>query len=484
MCKQDGSKAHLNLSYIASTINPDDCLGLLYDSEAQAGDLSNPIHPVFRDSFFSQFLYQHPEIGQALRLASLFLEYDSLLEFFIPFVFGKEYPDPMRGGMIWDNPVASKSRAQIKSYIGEVRNALVCLAHCIVFRPANLRSDMNRLWARTFLDTNNSPLRPKHTSACSDVFKSTRSVIIEIDSNLLDFYKEGYSEAHACSQFRHDFQIAQTLVHEVVHAFGAMRRGNLNEPRISPEHPDTGEDRQAELGYAWENFMFGGILNPQGEGKCGTDIFFRKTWASSRQQQEAGGREYAAIPVRYIADWFQKETWAKIKRGGPLAIPMPTIHIKFNLLDREKRWAIYSDIYRTRNLIIKLVKEHGRDIKWYFCTSETLQKSKIPIPLRVPAKIMFSKAAEEKKLSIAAGSCRSLSISSASSTGTIVATAATTVTTTTSKQPKTKSRSTSSASSSRKRMRDDDDVVEIERAEKNARRTRSHSSSMATHNFV
>ncbi|KAF2640940.1 hypothetical protein P280DRAFT_498722 [Massarina eburnea CBS 473.64] len=391
------SKEILGINELIAAANKNDRLNLLDDSTVPSSNLDNAIHPIFHDA---SFLEKSLHLRQALQLASLFLRQDKLLEFFIPLTYGRQQVDSATGKSYLSNPVSWKSDAEIKLYINGVRQALHCLEHCLIFRWVS-GEGTERLWGRTrFFER-----RPSHTSTCSNAFKYKNSVLIELNNKLLHFYDDeetGYRTRSKCDQFRHDFQVATTLIHEIVHAFGAMRRGGLTEPFIRLDYPSD----SAEWGYAWENFMFGAIINPQDRTTYGTHVQLRKTWADIALAKANGGKEYSAIPVRWTAQWFRKETWAKIEKTGPLAIPPPVTRLKFVSSTKYHRWVIMTDVPETRDDIAqlhdaavaaKLKSPHctQRDLElrrvvWTLVDSEFLQKSNVPIPKRVPERFFVS----------------------------------------------------------------------------------------------
>ncbi|KAF2688783.1 hypothetical protein K458DRAFT_465407 [Lentithecium fluviatile CBS 122367] len=395
MCKEI-----LSINDLVEAANRDDRFQLLNSPSVLAGNLDNAIHPLFHDS---NLLEKSPYLRQALQLASLFLAYDSVLEFFIPLTYGRYQTDTATRKTYLTNPVASKSAAEIKSYIAGVRKALYCLEHCVTFRW--MPDTAKRLWARTVLCADR---RPAHTSDCFQGFKYKSSVLIEINEKIRLFYEDeetGYRARSRCDQFRHDFQTAVTMVHEVVHAHGIMRRGCMLEPDIRLDHPE-----RTEWGYAWENYMFGSVINPQDRSRPGTHVLLRKTWSDDDQARRCGGKEYSAVAVSWVAQWFRTETWARIEKQGPLAVPPSTIRVKFLFSPKHHSWVVITDAPETQSDIEQLHdeatmacaedKSHCQpssmrnftigQVLWTLVDSKFLQKSNVPIPTRIPPKLNFS----------------------------------------------------------------------------------------------
>ena len=389
------SSSHIN--ELIAACNKNDRFKLLEDDGVLPANLDNPIHPIF-----CWFDCEGP-MKRTLQLASQFLTYDSLLAFFVPLLYGRELT--ALGGTpktYLSDPLANVSDEKKAEYIAGVREALHCLGHSIYFQ---FTPPVTRVYARTILNKD----RPPHTSTCCPAFQTRWSASIEIAEYFKIYYDEegGYAAASRCAQFRHDFLLASTLIHEVVHAFGVLRRGNLNEPHIRPDSPDT------EWGWAWENFMFGSIINPQDRTGPGTHLLMRKIWADQKVANDAGGKEYCDVPMSYVAQWFRKETWNIIDKGGPTAIPPPTTHFKIQSSKKYSGWVVSSDCRDVRRDLVDLdiawkqkaqrAASHSPSsegsptpppgatpsirILWCHRKTESLQKSNVPYIVRVPKRV-------------------------------------------------------------------------------------------------
>lgn len=249
-----------------------------------------------------------------------------------------------------------------------------------------------RVYARTLTST----ARPVHTSGCHPVLRQNITAVIEIADRFIKFYynENGYKASSRCAQFRHDFFSASILIHEVVHAIGVIRRGNLIEPSIRIDHPD------AEWGYAWEHFVFGCVINPQDRTRSGTYLLMRKAWADTSMAEKAGGKEYCDVPMSYISQWFQQETWNIIAEQGPTAIRVPVANFKIQSSRKYGGWVVSTNCLDIKQDIIALHKQWNQQsrkfndnalsvsrssrIFWRFRNTEALQKSNVPAPLRVP----------------------------------------------------------------------------------------------------
>ncbi|KAF2006218.1 hypothetical protein P154DRAFT_422781, partial [Amniculicola lignicola CBS 123094] len=287
------------------------------DPVAPAPELDNPIHPIFHLPNWPEVnpaVYQNMQ--QALRLASMFLRYDSTIEFFVSPLLGNTLIDSQSGRRYLSNPLSNKTHEQKGLVLKQVYRGLQCLSHCVKF--CFIPVEGGKFWGRTKME---SDLRPSHTSECPPFFSHHHSAKFEFRKHYLDFYQHQYASSSVYDQVRQDFSFATTIVHEVTHAVGVMRRGDYNEPCIRLDHPSP------EHGYAWENFMFGGIHNPLDRISSKVGFFTRKAWAKDEDMKRLG-REWGCVPYSYVAQWFRKDTWELIEDHGPTAIPPPHIPLK------------------------------------------------------------------------------------------------------------------------------------------------------------
>ncbi|KAF1923739.1 uncharacterized protein M421DRAFT_95858 [Didymella exigua CBS 183.55] len=324
MKRADGSSSYF-INDLISAANTNDRFKLLEDDAILPANLSNAIHPLFRQ------LEGDERLHLALQVASHFLLHDRLLEFFVPLLHGCVMHDPQSSKEYLCDPLVHASKAKQALLLSSVRQSLDCLADRL---EISFVSQKQRVWARTIMD--DSTLMD---SCCCRAFQTRLSPKIELTEKFSQFYyaADGYATATRSGQFRHDFLFAVTLVHEVVHAVGVMRRGNLNEPHYRLNSPET------EWGYAWENFMFGRIINPQDKTKAGTQILMCKVWADAKAANVNGGKEYSDVSMSWIAQWFRNETWNIARKQGPTAIALPTTHFKIQISHKLGAWIVRSD---------------------------------------------------------------------------------------------------------------------------------------------
>ncbi|EMD87478.1 hypothetical protein COCC4DRAFT_22202 [Bipolaris maydis ATCC 48331] len=391
--KRKAPKLDSGINGLITACNKNDRFKLLDDTTISPGDLDNPIHSVFSK------LDSVGPMKQMLQLASHFLTHDTLLSFFIPLLYGRELKGVVNGAYksYLSNPLASASGEKYRLYLAGVRDALECLSHSVSF---HFVPPVKRVYARTLKEDEPSI----HSTECYSLFQRKYSCKIELADYFKSYYTGGeYAAASPCAQFRHDFLFATTLVHEVVHAIGVLRRGNLEEPYIRTDCPDT------EWGYGWEHFMFGCVINPQDRSKPGTHLLMRKIWADPKAAEEAGGKEYSDVSMSYIAQWFRKDTWDIVRKQGPAVITAPITHFKIQSSNKLGAWVVKSDCSEIIDDLIELHEQwerraitpgpvlgspttrNGRvqctKILWQFMTPKQLQKHNVPMPVRAPQSI-------------------------------------------------------------------------------------------------
>lgn len=382
--RADGSSSHL-INDLISAANANDRFKLLEDDAISPGNLTNSIHPLFHQ------LKHDERLHQALQLASQFLLHDQLLKFFVPLLYGRVVHDVQSGKRYLYDPLIRASKANQASMLAEVRQALKCLALRV---KISFVGQQERTWARTIMNDSISASR----ACCCRAFQTQRTPKIELTEKFALFYHadDGYAKASLSAQFRHDFLFATTLVHEVVHALGVTCRGDLREPHYRLDSP------KSEWGYAWENFMFGCIINPQDKNVDGTYVLMRKIWASVKTTNRNGGKEYSDVSMSWIAQWFRTETWVTVEKAGPTAIPPPTTHFKVQMSDQYGAWIVSSDDLGVRNDIAAVYRhwemsnqrfetggcsadsENVSHLVYFNeLTATELQVSNVPVPQRV-----------------------------------------------------------------------------------------------------
>ncbi|KAL1602406.1 hypothetical protein SLS60_005822 [Paraconiothyrium brasiliense] len=338
------------LEHLITILNRDDRFNLLNDSTVQEGNLDNEIHPIFHHS---HFLGQTPHIKQALQLASLYITTPSLLEFYLPLTFGVFHKDA--DGKMYRTYTQSSDVSRAHE-LEIIQAAMTCLSHSLEWEWKTFPED--KKWGSTQHYKN---VPTVHTDACpvyddadeKPFFMPNTGTHIALDKGMLEYYKNeesGYATRSRCEQFRHDFQLALVLGHEIVHAYGAMSHGNLREPWLGRDHPRN------EQGYAWENFMFGSLVNPAKKTADGNYVHLHKVWQNSDVTRKYWGCEWTAVPVAWTAQWFRKETWEEVEECGHRAVGLPEPRLKIYLSMGLDRFVVFTEDEDARDDL-----EWGRD---------------------------------------------------------------------------------------------------------------------------
>ncbi|KAF2016406.1 hypothetical protein BU24DRAFT_481017 [Aaosphaeria arxii CBS 175.79] len=363
---------------------------LLEDDSVLPPDLDYPIHPLFDHSNFSNTppeVYQTLE--QCLRLASTFLHDDSVLEWFVIPLFGLPLFDVQSGKTYLSDPLIDKTPREKKALVQEVSVALKCLAHCVRFEFFKTTSS-GKFYARTLMDSR----RPLHdNSSCTPHFKQSMSALIQLRKQYWEFLTQYYAKASMCEKLRHDFCLATAILHEVTHAVGILRRGDMKEPHIRLDHLAT-----PEFGFAWENFMFGGVINPLNRSSSHVSHLMRKVWQDDETAMKFGGKEWSSVPMSYIAQWFRKDTWKQISKYGPTAVPPPEVSLKLRfettyytlLTDNKDTAAFFSRIrsklahrFCNQESTLTAMSMFILQLKVEKVDTIALQKPNLPLPSRL-----------------------------------------------------------------------------------------------------
>ncbi|KAF2491175.1 hypothetical protein BU16DRAFT_566087 [Lophium mytilinum] len=163
---------------------------------------------------------------------------------------------------------------------------------------------------------------------------------IGLHHSFYDFFAYQYLKASTSLRYRQLFVLAQTLVHEVAHAFSMFvhpERGELAvEPWYCREFMQDVTQRQ-ELGWTWERYMFGGALIPinnnvEDMGPLAYSLHHRVPGQGQRVLVNgAEARFLGAYPgahgaprrmsmsfvtMEWVAGWFTAEGWREWEGSG------------------------------------------------------------------------------------------------------------------------------------------------------------------------
>lgn len=296
---------------------------------ARYPNLTNEIHPLFQrnafdgceDEVYEQFL-------PGLRLASMFLTQPTCSHFWVTLAWGERFIDQQmtnRMGRLQhripkDSKVTADSAIKVIEYIQNIAKT-----YRVHFTFVQRMMAGGIKW---------SGLTQKVENYSCEVEWSTSQKKDPADSDLLRIHTRLSSDWYVAAKklsklkfpetaqlLRFNFGFAILITHEICHAI------ELAHIRTRPEWvPDSSwnaelqqeighepffhDNHVPELGYTWENYVFGGKVWPINDrmdclhGLCITDWPIRSTdiWDSSKV-------EYHTIPMTYIEPLFQMQTW-------------------------------------------------------------------------------------------------------------------------------------------------------------------------------
>ncbi|KAF2454986.1 hypothetical protein BDY21DRAFT_423177 [Lineolata rhizophorae] len=224
------------------------CIGHHRFTQANIRALQNDAHPIFkRTGFEGVDDRQYAALLPVLRLASLLLTARPLLPFWWTVFFGKRKIDRSRywAGLGGNYIAEVELRIQLSDKEAQVvLNLLDKVANRIKFKIGSLNGEC---LGYTIVE---SSIRP------NDVWMGCGATIT-LNASEIAAYFEGV-QANNTKFVVFGTQLALTLVHEVAHACGfAFAELENSDLRVSVE-PIVGNQRVAELGFAWETYVFGG----------------------------------------------------------------------------------------------------------------------------------------------------------------------------------------------------------------------------------
>jgi hypothetical protein len=139
------------------------------------------------------------------------------------------------------------------------------------------------------------------------------------------------ANASLSQQLRFFFFFAINTVHEVAHAFYQNRpdvRKEYQEPCFYPD-VETGIIDH-EIGSSWERSVFGGRIRPNLENPDESKPVESCFYGLQRSEGPGDGKNFGAIPMRYICSMMSKSKWSMVAEGGlcELKCPTPTMYAK------------------------------------------------------------------------------------------------------------------------------------------------------------
>ncbi|EKG17085.1 hypothetical protein MPH_05657 [Macrophomina phaseolina MS6] len=275
-----------------------------------APDINNEIHPLFRRSNFpSASLYEYHGMSLALRLASLWLTVDPLLDWWMHASFDLEIQHPEREEQVLDNAMM-----YTPAHAAYVKEALANLAEFVVF-DFDIYQEFVSCGRSQWHETVREPIEPVHP-----FFRVTneagKRVVVKLHEHFRDYAREAFFNDPLDAQLRYSFFLAAVLTHEVCHTFSMMKRNSTLEPLFHLEAPTT------DWGTAWEMKVLGGEINPYHLSQMApTTTLMAADWVDRGKQCTHGGLASSVVPMNWVAMWFKQRFWTEMQRGVDLREP-------------------------------------------------------------------------------------------------------------------------------------------------------------------
>lgn len=225
--------------------------------------LTNAILPMFSDRW-ARGTNQHFD-GTGLRpgivLASRMLTEYWTLMWFSKLTFGERHSSPSNPGIKYITPTTYQytpaAIAEVKENFAEFGEVVT-----LMFAP---RSCKKTAWGMTynhkltmpfhaeFKESDMPEIKQKYKSS---TYRRNRPFIV-MNAYFMDYFKFELHKSTTSEHYRVVFAFAITLVHEVAHAYYIW----LNERLLSEPLWDQSE-RNNELGYLWERYVMGRVIQP------------------------------------------------------------------------------------------------------------------------------------------------------------------------------------------------------------------------------
>ena len=243
--------------------------GALYSPNAKPSNLTNELHPFFHRSRFDDtpdFIYD--QLVPGLRLATMFLTQPICCQYWVTLAKGQRKTDWNTSNRLGRNclriskdvPLTLENAVEVIEYIKNLDNASII--HFAFKKDLCIQAPKDVL-ART---------RP----VCDVDFEIPSSLTFRPKRSHVCLHHDFYTAANKLSKLRHpdpalilrfNFFLACNVLHEIGHAinvahcYAQQTVGGLNST-VDYNEPFLLDDSEAELGNAWEKYMFGGRVAP------------------------------------------------------------------------------------------------------------------------------------------------------------------------------------------------------------------------------
>ncbi|KAK8257213.1 hypothetical protein IWZ00DRAFT_558401 [Phyllosticta capitalensis] len=199
-----------------------------------------------------------------------------------------------------DHPLLEKTTEYTDEHRQSTREAIDSLSTLVVWKFDTFTRDFS--YMRTCLPkSTRARAAPLHPLFAKTGHKRAPQVLIH--EGFKEFAENLYDEASLEDQLQFSFLFAASIVHELTHCFGGMRRGHTNEEFLHENEPSH------EHGFSWEQAVFGGLIMSSNRKLDPTGPLVWHTWADHENRGVSNGYRRMLVPINWIAGWFRTEFW-------------------------------------------------------------------------------------------------------------------------------------------------------------------------------
>lgn len=312
--------------------------GALYIDNPHLGDLTT-IHPIYRKSNFRDLSdADYTLIGPSLRLASAYLNEPNTLGFWWSLAFAERLRIP-RMQRNWEtreledaterNNLERWTRISISQHVGipqfeELNRLFISMVGCVCW-------EFSERGGPTYGSTVVVPERRPQTQGLARNFSSialSPNFLTEIRTVTVRTTPEEQN-----SHLRQVFLLASTLLHELSHAVLLATSDPIEDAHDQPAEPFVENDREAEVGYAWEMAMYGGPPYAIGyRADCSLGLKacrwpgIKRSAIGDHPYTRPSRRKWEidwALSMAWVQLFFTKAFWGQIERYGPSCMRFP-----------------------------------------------------------------------------------------------------------------------------------------------------------------
>ncbi|KAL8715193.1 MAG: hypothetical protein Q9220_001151 [cf. Caloplaca sp. 1 TL-2023] len=278
--------------------------------DCKASSLANDIHPLLdRDCFDDTPDRIYDQLVPGLRLATLFLSHPACMQFWVTLARGERRVDhemSRRCGKTRHR--ISRNVAMTKENVKEVTRYMEDLGHA---------KAIHFVFASGLAFEGNAAFGTAHT-VCDFMSEDSgersnrglQRAVIRLHSDFYIIAKKLSTMRYPdpAQKLRFNLILATLIVHEMAHAIELSQWRNR---APSPYEPFLLHHNEAELGRVWESYMFGGQVAPINDRVDGIYGVATWNWPRSFGEMDPERTICYAVPMKYIENIQQKDTWTK-----------------------------------------------------------------------------------------------------------------------------------------------------------------------------